>query len=303
MKYISFEYCISFCHIKRHRRKEETMQKQEVVLITGCSSGIGLSTAIYLAKKGFKVYASLRNLEKKHILLSEAEKSGVLVKLVQLDVADEKSVKEAVCFILKEEGRIEVLINNAGFGSGGFFEDFSMEEIREQFETNFFGLVRVTKEVLPTMRKQGKGCIVNISSIGGKIAFPVISIYNASKFAVEALTESLRIELASFGIKVVAIEPSSVKTNFSSSVKVAKMSTDSSSPYYAYMKRFNTNISKISQQSEEPITVAKNIHKAITSESPRKSYFVGSAARMLLAMKLILPNSVFERMIGKMFLN
>jgi short-subunit dehydrogenase len=201
---------------------------------------------------------------------------------------------------MEEEGRINVLVNNAGFGSGGFLEDFSMDEIREQFETNFFGLVAVTKEVLPIMRRQKKGCIVNITSLGGRIAFPVISVYNASKFAVEALTESLRVELAPFGIKVTAVEPGSVKTNFSSSVKAAKMSRDPSSPYYSYFKRFEKNIARMAAGSE-PIVIARTIHKAITSKRPKSNY-LAAGAKMLWLLRLTLPNRVFERMIARLFL-
>lgn len=278
------------------------MQKQRVVLITGCSSGIGFSTAVYLAEKGYKVYASMRDLKKKDNLLSESKKAGVSVELVQLDVTDEGSIKNAISTVLKKEGQIDVLVNNAGFGSGGFLEDFSIEEIRDQFETNFFGLISVTKEVLPIMRKQKQGYIVNISSIGGKIAFPVLSIYNASKFAVEAVTESLRGELAPFGIKVTAIEPSSTKTNFHSSVRVAEKSQNQSSPYYEYMKRFEKNIDKMSQQNVEPVVIAKTVYTAITSKNPKRSYPIGKGARMLLVLKSVLPNQVFERIMGKQFL-
>ena len=276
------------------------MTKQRVVLITGCSSGIGLSTSIYLAGKDYKVYAGVRDLKKKDSLLSKAKKAGVPVEVVQLDVTDEKSIIAAVGSVLKKEGRIDVLVNNAGFGSGGFLEDFSMKEIRDQFEANFFGLVRVTKEVLPVMREQRSGYIVNISSMGGKIAFPVISIYNATKFAVEAVTESLRVELAPFGIKVTAIEPGSIKTNFNNAIQAAEMSRNPSSPNYDYMKRFEKNIGKLSQGSN-PIVVAKAVCAAITSKHPKRSYPVGNGARIFLLLKSILPNRVFERIINNVF--
>ncbi len=277
------------------------MKEQKVVLITGCSSGIGLSTAVYLSKKGYKVYASMRNLEKKDNLFSEAKKAKVSIEIVQLDVTDEQSIKKAISFILKKESRIDVLVNNAGFGFGGFLEDCSMEEIKDQFETNFFGLIRVIKEVLPVMRRQRQGYIVNISSIGGRVAFPVLSVYCASKFAVEALTESLRVELAPFGIKVATINPTSIKTNFHSNVQSAKKSQDQSSAYYEYMKRFEKNVDKMSQVNVEPVVVAKSIYTAITSKNPKRSYLVGKGARMLLVLKSILPNRVFEKIIGMQF--
>ncbi len=275
--------------------------KQKVVLITGCSSGMGLSTAVYLSGKGYKVYAGLRNLKEKDNLLSEAKKAGASVELIQLDITDEISIKNTINTILKEEGRIDVLVNNAGFGFAGFLEDCSMEEIRDQFETNFFGLVCMTKEVLPIMRKQKQGHVVNISSIGGKIAFPVLSIYSASKFAVEAITESLRIELAPFGIQVTAIEPTNVKTNFHNSAREAEKSRNPSSPYYEYMKLFKKNIEKMSQQSVEPIVVAKTVYTAITSKNSKRSYLVGKGASMLPLLKGILPNNIFEKIINKQF--
>ncbi|NJD02488.1 MAG: SDR family oxidoreductase [Ruminiclostridium sp.] len=277
------------------------MIKQKIVLITGCSSGMGLSTAVYLAEKKYRVYASMRDLNKKDSLLSEATKAGVHIEILQLDVTDEESIKNAVGLVLKQEGQIDILVNNAGFGSGGFMEDYSMEEIRSQFETNFFGLVRVTKEVLPAMREKHSGYIVNISSIGGKIAFPVISIYNASKFAVEAVTESLRVELAPFGIKVTAIEPGSVKTNFNNALQAADMSRNPSSPYYDYMKRFEKNIEKISSQRSDPIVVAKAIHTAINSKNPKRNYLVGNGASMFWFLRSILPNRIFEKIMYNIF--
>lgn len=277
------------------------MEHRKVVLITGCSSGIGLATSVYLAKKGCKVYASMRDLKKKDALLSEAKKAGVPVELLQLDVTNDKSVKNAVAALLKKEGRIDVLVNNAGFGSGGFLEDFTMEEIKDQFETNFFGLIRVTQAVLPAMRKQRAGCIVNISSIGGKIAFPVIGIYNASKFAVEALTESLRVELAPFGIKATAVEPASISTRFSESIRAAKKSKSPGSPYYGLFKRFEKSIGMLSAQSDGPIAVAKAIHRAISSKSPKRSYPAGKGARMILLLRVLVPNCIFERVLRKLF--
>ncbi|MFA6097636.1 MAG: SDR family oxidoreductase [Candidatus Paceibacterota bacterium] len=278
------------------------MEKQKVVLITGCSSGMGLVTATYLAGKGYKVYASMRDLDKKNELLKEAEKTGVLIEVLQLDVIDDVSVKNAVKKVVDKEGAIDILVNNAGYGSGGFLEDFSMEEIKDQFETNFFGLIRVIQAVLPSMRKQKSGMIVNISSIGGLISMPVLSIYNASKFAVEALTESLRVELAPFGIKATAIEPGNMRTNFKKSVKAAQRSQIPSSAYYDAMKCFEKNIDKITQNVDDPILVAKAVYEAISSENPKRGYLVGKGSSSLIALKRILPNRVFEKIVAKIFL-
>ncbi len=274
---------------------------KQIVLITGCSSGMGLVTSIYLAEKNYKVYASMRDLNKKEQLMTASKKAGVDIKLLQLDVTDEESVKSAVGSILEKEGRIDILVNNAGYGSGGFLEEFSMPEIKEQFETNFYGLIRVTQEVLPAMRKQQRGHIVNISSIGGKIAFPVLSIYNASKFAVEALTESLRIELVPFNIKATTITPTGVKSNFNKSVKAAKRSEEPSSPYHQYFEQFKKNIDKMANQSVSPTVVAEAVHKAITTKNPKRSYPVGKGAKMFMALKGLLPNRTFENIMYKQF--
>lgn len=275
------------------------METQKTILITGCSSGIGLETAVYLAGKGHRVYASMRDTNKKGDLVEAAKKAGVSVGIVRLDVTDEKSIKSAIGSILKKEGRIDVLVNNAGYGLSGFIEDISLDEMRAQFETNVFGLIRVTQEVLPSMRMERKGTIINISSVVGKIALPVIGMYSASKFAVESLTDSLRAELAQFGINVVAVEPGEIKTNFDRSMRMARKSMNPSSPYFKYMKRFNDSDSR---NADSPLAVAKAIEAAIISDNPKSRYVAGNGARKFLAMKAWLPDSAIESMIKKMFL-
>lgn len=274
------------------------METQKTILITGCSSGIGLQTAIYLAGKGHRVYASMRDTNKKTDLVEAARTAKVSVGVVKLDVTDEKSIKSAVGSILKKEGRIDVLVNNAGYGLGGFIEDISLDEMRAQFETNVFGLVRVTQEVLPSMRRERKGTIINISSVVGKVALPIIGMYSASKFAVEAITDSMRIELSPFGIKVTAVEPGEIKTNFGTSMRMAKKSKNPASPYFEYTKRFNDMDSR---NGDSPLAVVKAIEAAINSDSPKSRYVAGRDARKFLAMKAWLPDSTIESMIKKMF--
>ena len=187
---------------------------KQVAVITGCSSGIGYETSILLAKNGFKTYATMRNVEKGDKLKDIAEKENLDLKIIKLDVTDDYSIKNAINEITQETSRIDILVNNAGNNIAGTVEDLSIEEFKEQFETNFFGLVRVTKAVLPIMRNQNSGIIVNLSSIVGKMAIPLNSAYTSSKFAVEGFSESVRYELEDFGIKVILIEPGVIKSNF-----------------------------------------------------------------------------------------
>jgi len=181
------------------------MSNSKVAVITGSASGIGYETALILARSGFRTFATVRNLEKAKALSEVAKKEQLQLKITKLDVTDEKSVNDAIKSIKSEAGRIDVLVNNAGYGLGGALEDVSISEIRAQYETNVFGLIRVTQAVLPTMREQKSGIIVNISSIGGKMAMPLLSPYISTKFAVEGLSESIAYDLEPFGIKVVII--------------------------------------------------------------------------------------------------
>ena len=182
------------------------MKAQSVALITGSSSGIGFETALHLARNGYKTYASMRNLEKSKNITQVANRENLPVEIVQLDVNDDISVKQAIDKLVQaEDQRIDVLVNNAGYGLLGALEDLTIEEIKAQFETNLFGVIRVTQQVLPVMRKQNSGTIVNISSVGGRMGLPSLSAYHSTKFALEGLSESISYELEPFGIKVVLI--------------------------------------------------------------------------------------------------
>src|SRR5919109_2259124 len=212
-----------------YREYLETLRKNnnnnKVAVVTGTSSGIGHEIALTLARNGFLAYATMRNLKKGENLKLLAEKENLPLKIVQLDVTDDKSVKDAINKVVEENGRVDVLVNNAGYSLTGAFEDLAIDEIRAQFETNFFGVVRVTQAVLPIMRKQGGGGrIVNISSIGGLRGSPIISAYHSTKFALEGLSESMAYEVEPFGIKVVLIEPSLIRTNMlNASVRAKKL--------------------------------------------------------------------------------
>ena len=202
-------------------------QQGKVAVVTGSSSGIGFETSLLLARKGFYTFATMRNLNKSQKINDIAKKENLSLKVLKLDVTDDKSVKDAIRQINDESSRIDVLINNAGYGVMGAVEDLSLDEFKSQFETNFFGVIRVTKEVIPIMRNQGNGGnIINVSSVGGKIGIPLNSAYISSKFALEGLSESMRYELEQFGIDVILIEPGVVKTNFFENADVVVNNND-----------------------------------------------------------------------------
>src|ERR671933_1666973 len=203
----------------------ESSTNQKVAIVTGSSTGIGYETALTLARDGFLTYATMRNLNKAENIKSVATKENLPVHIQQLDVTDDVSVKNAIESISSGTGgRIDVLVNNAGYGLNGAFEDLALDEIKAQYETNVFGLIRTTQAVLPIMRKQKSGAIVNISSGAGRFGYPGGSAYVSTKFAVEGLSESMAYELESFGIKVILIEPGVIKTNIADGMVIAKKS-------------------------------------------------------------------------------
>jgi NAD(P)-dependent dehydrogenase (short-subunit alcohol dehydrogenase family) len=274
--------------------------RQKVAIVTGSSSGIGYATSLLLARKGFYTYASARNIDKSANLQSIAEAERLSLKLVRLDVTDDSSVKDAVEKIVLEKGRIDVLVNNAGYGLFGAFEDLSLDEIKAQFETNFFGVIRVTQHVLPIMRNlqnSSGGIIVNVSSINGLIPFPVISAYVGTKFALEGLSESIAYELEPFGIKVILIEPGAIGSNFMKGSVLSKRALDPESPYSKFVQKVRVKISSDHENATQPEEVAKTIVHAISSEKPEFRYVVGSDAVTLLEARKNMPYSEFQKMI------
>jgi NAD(P)-dependent dehydrogenase (short-subunit alcohol dehydrogenase family) len=247
----------------------------KVAVVTGSSSGIGLATALELARKGFFTYATARNPAKAGAITEAAKKERIPISVVQLDVNDDNSVKNAVQRILNEKGRIDVLVNNAGYGLGGAFEDTSMEEVRTQYETNVFGLIRTTQAVLPAMRKQRSGIIVNISSGAGRLGYPGTSVYVSSKHAIEGLSESIAYELEPFGIRVVLVEPGVVKTNFANDMVFAKKAQEPNSPYSQMMQRMGANWQSMVENGPSAELVARVVLDAITSKNPNLRYIAG----------------------------
>src|SRR6476660_5893902 len=194
--------------------KNTSANKDKVAIVTGSATGIGYETATHLARNGFHTYASMRNLAKADEVTKIVKSENLRLRVIQLDVTDDTSINKAIDTVINESGKVDVLVNNAGYGLVGSIEDMSIEELKAQYETNVFGVFRVTKAVLPHMRKQHGGSIINISSIAGRIALPLYSAYVSTKFAIEGLSESMAYELEPFGIKVAIIEPGAIKTNF-----------------------------------------------------------------------------------------
>jgi NAD(P)-dependent dehydrogenase (short-subunit alcohol dehydrogenase family) len=270
---------------------------QKVAIVTGSSSGIGLETSVFLARNGFLTYATMRNLDKSSIIKTAADNESLPIKVVQLNVADKRMVNNAIQSIVSEAGRIDILVNNAGYGLVGAFEDLSIDdEIKNQYETNVFGLMRVTQAVLPIMRRQKSGIIVNVSSGAGLFGYPGGSAYVSTKFAVEGLSESMAYELEPFGIKVVLIEPGFIKTNFANAMVLAKKAQDPSSPYSEMMQRIQANSNEMVKNASSVDVVSKAILEAVTSKSPNLRYLVGKDVEAWAANKKTMGDTEFHNM-------
>ena len=275
------------------------VSNQKVSIVTGSSSGIGLETALILARNGYFTYATMRTPEKDAPIKTAVEKENLPIKVIQLDVTDDESLKNAINHVTSEAGRIDVLVNNAGYGLVGALEDLSMEEIKTQFETNLFGLVRVIQAVLPTMRRQRSGRILNLSSGAGLFGYPGGSAYVSTKFAVEGLSESIAYELEPFGIKVILIEPGFIQTNFANSMLIAKKAQDPTSSYSQMMQRIVASSNELAKNGSSADLVANVILDAATNPSPRLRYLVGKDVEAWAASKKSMDESEFFNMIKK----
>jgi len=271
---------------------KENLMNNNIVLITGASSGIGKATAKLLLSHGFKVYAGARRVEN----LKELEYLGA--SIMPLDVTDEASLKSAVDMVLEAEGRLDVLINNAGYGAHGAIEDIPMSEARRQFDVNLFGLARLTQLALPIMRKRGSGKIINISSIAGKISMPLGGWYHATKYALEAYSDALRAEVSRFGIDIILIEPGAIKTEWDA-VAMANLSKYSGSGPYADLTGRLTGKFRAGYRAGAPgpEVVARTILKALNSDHPAARYAVPFQARLILFMKWLLPDGALDLII------
>ncbi len=267
--------------------------KKEIVLVTGASSGIGEATVKRLLKKGFVVYAAARRIER----MSDLEELGA--KIIELDVTDDRSMIDCVTYINKVEGQIDVLVNNAGYGSYGALEDVPSNEAQRQFDVNVFGLARMSQLVLPKMRENRSGKIINISSIGGKIHIPLGSWYHATKYAVEGLSDCLRTEVKEFGVDVVLVQPGIIKTEW------ADITVDNlrkTSGHGAYKKQTDLQIKSMqtaygnSSNYSQPDVVAKTIEKSIISKRPNSRYTIGKMS-YLVTLRRFMSDRLFDKMI------
>jgi NAD(P)-dependent dehydrogenase (short-subunit alcohol dehydrogenase family) len=257
----------------------------KVAVVTGSSTGIGYETSLILSRNGFLTYATMRNLNKSENIKSAATKENLPIQIRQLDVTNEVSVTNAIQEISSEAGRIDVLVNNAGYGLNGAFEDLAIDEIKAQYETNVFGLIRTTQAVLPIMRRQRSGTIVNISSGAGRFGFPSSSAYVSTKFAVEGLSESMSYELEPFGIRVVIVEPGVIRTNFLDGVVIVKKSKDQNSPYSQMMQKVTAGFEEMMKNASSPDVVAKVVLNAIRDKNPNLRYLAGSDVEKWLGGK------------------
>jgi NAD(P)-dependent dehydrogenase (short-subunit alcohol dehydrogenase family) len=264
----------------------EGASRSPVVLITGASSGIGRACAEYLHGRGYRVYGSSRR---------AALDSPF--PFVQMDVTSEQSVAEAVQQVLQREGRIDVVLNNAGDGIAGAVEDTSIAEAQQQMDTNFFGVLRVCRAALPPMRRQGAGLIVNVSSLGGLVALPFQGLYSASKFALEGMTEALRMEVRPHGIRVVLVEPGDFRTGFTAQRRKVQAAADS-----VYAERFGRALAVMERDESrgaDPLAVARLVERLIRRPSPRPRYKVGAWVQKLSAglLRKLLPQKLYERLL------
>lgn len=286
-------------------KEKESWQKmnKKVAIITGASSGFGLLTTLELAKKDYLIIATMRNLEKQANLISQATQLNLQqnITVQQLDVTDQNSIHNFQLYI-KEINRVDLLINNAGYANGGFVEEIPVEEYRKQFETNLFGAISITQLVLPYMREQKSGKIINISSISGQVGFPGLSPYVSSKYALEGWSESLRLEVKSFGIDVALIEPGSYNTNiWEVGKQLAENQSETTSPYKEYMDKIQKYINSGSDTFGNPIDVAKKIVDIAEAKRTTLRYPIGKGVKFMILARKILPWRLWEYLVLRSF--
>ncbi len=277
-------------------------EPSRAVLITGCSSGIGKATALHLASRGMTVWASAR----KRSSLSELEAAGC--RTLDLDVCEEASMEAAVRTVEAVHGAVGVLVNNAGYSQSGAIESVPLDRVREQFETNVFGVVRLTQLVLPRMRAQRWGRVINLSSMGGRLVFPGGGFYHATKYALEAISDALRFEVRGFGIEVVLIEPGLIRSGFSdaatSALSVAQGADDPYAAFHEHVARATVEAYErgpLARLAGEPLDVAKAIERAIVTARPRARYTVSASAKVLLTQRALLTDRAWDRFLRSSF--
>lgn len=272
----------------------------KTVLITGATSGMGKETALLLAEHGYSVYAGVRRSSQE--LMEEAEKRGVKLNTVALDVQDTASIQQAVQHVMAKEGKIDVLVNNAGFGLVATLEEGTDEEIFQQFDVNVFGLIKMTREVLPHMRHAQSGVVINISSFLGKMGLPLLSHYNASKYAVEGITDSLRFEVAPFGIRVHSVLAGLFGTNFVKKGLVANSKTTSAdSPYKDLVSHFVPIVAKAINEGPDPLPIAQAVKNIIENEASDIAVKVGQESELFVPLRKSMDDKAFEEKVKETF--
>lgn len=276
-----------------------SMSQRKMILITGASSGIGRSTCLYLAQKGYRVIGTSRAQARLADLQAEGSREDLPLVTVELDITSDAAVDGVLPAIVEQHGGVDVLVNNAGYGLWGPMEGLSMHQIRDQFEANFFAAIRLIKAVLPGMVHRGRGTIINVSSIAGRIGTPFNSGYTASKFALEGLSESLRLELWPLGIRVAVIEPALFRTGFHRNQVMSEGMRSGETPYTPYLRRYEDRHARYRRRQLDPIMVAKVIHKVIRSRRPAFRYPVGMEAWLGTLGARLLPERIFQAMISR----
>lgn len=270
---------------------------KKVALVTGASSGIGYDTAIRLVKAGYMVYGAARRTD----LLGKLAAWGT--KGISLDITNQESIKNCVEEIIKAEGRIDLLVNNAGYGLGGSIEDVPLEEAKNQFEVNVFGLAQISRLVLPYMRKQGEGRIINISSMAGRFSSPFLGWYHASKYCVEALSDAMRLEVMDFGIKVILIEPGLIQTNWgkiaADNIKKYSGNSDYSKNANSTAKFYEENYNPQNKKASDPSIISKTVVKAATAKNPKVRYLIGTYAKPFVFFKNLFSNKFYDKIMKK----
>ena len=287
------------------RRKTHDSMNQsfdpKIILLTGTSSGFGLLTAARLAASGHRIFATMRDLRKKEALFEEVKRRGGKVSVLALDVTDRNSIRSVVDFISDQVGYLDVLVNNAGYGLGGFFEDLTEEEIRQQMETNFFGVQNMIRAAVPLMRPRRRGKIINISSLAGIHATPGLGAYNASKWALEGFSESLRYELKLFGIDVLLVEPGTYRTKiFYDNARYGKNFSNPESPYFTashfLLRKVKTSVGRC---TKNPENVAALVEKLIAAKNPPFRNMPDQEGWMIYSLRRILPFRAYSWIMRK----
>lgn len=278
------------------------MAEQKIAVVTGSSSGIGLLTAVELALNGYRVVATMRDPSRSGRLKEAAQKAGVADKIDmrRIDITEFDTLPGAIDEIVRDHGRIDVLVNNAGFSVAGFGEDLQLHEYRKQFETNFFGNLAMTKAVIPTMRKQRSGHVIQVASVAGRVGHPMLSAYSASKFALEGFSESLRIETHSLGIRVSLVEPGAFDTDiWERNVLVGELALHPDSPNKERSQRFAEFVKSSAKHRKDAREVARLIVRIAKDPNPRLRYLVGGDAKFQVWLRRVLPWRRYERMVAK----